>query len=160
MHAKIYPPYKLYTKANVAKRICTVDEALEVFRNDGKEDQIPQFLENLNKLAMTSNFVKVPGQDTWVHDGTFDIMEYARYYCEKDCEGVCPGETGKGGCTVFLSGELGPGTVSESEASLASGERRESEKSCDATCEVTVSMTEVCSLNMARQASTGKSPCP
>ena len=71
-------PYKLYTKANVAKRHCTVEEAFEVFAKEGKENQIPQFEKNLAKLDL-------------VRDGKFDIMEYARYYCEKDTEVLCKG---------------------------------------------------------------------
>jgi len=71
-------PYKLYTKANVVKRICTVEEAHEVFRKDGKEGQIPQFDKNLEKLNL-------------IHNGFFDIMAYARYYCEKDTEVLCKG---------------------------------------------------------------------
>jgi len=71
-------PYKLYTKANVSKRHCTVEEALQVFIQDGKENQIPQFTKNLAKLDL-------------VRDDKFDIMEYARYYCEKDTEVLCKG---------------------------------------------------------------------
>tara|TARA_Y100001968_G_scaffold81089_1_gene72211 strand:- start:303 stop:3992 length:3690 start_codon:yes stop_codon:yes gene_type:complete len=77
-------PYKLYTKANVAKRHCPVEEALQVFRDDEKADQIPQFLENLKKLDLN-------------REGVFDIMAYARFYCEKDTEVLCKGyETFRG----------------------------------------------------------------
>ena len=66
-------PYKLYTTSNVSKRHCLVEEALQVFRDDDKADQIPHFEKNLEKLDL-------------VHEGAFDIMVYARYYCEKDTE--------------------------------------------------------------------------
>lgn len=84
-------PYKLYTKANVSKRLCTIEEASEAFAKEDKEHEMPQFLSNLNKIGLASNFVKAPGTDTWVHDGKFDIMEYAKYYCEKDTEVLCKG---------------------------------------------------------------------
>jgi len=71
-------PYKLYTKANVAKRFCTFEEASQAFAKEDKEHEIPQFEANLAKLHL-------------LHDGKFDIMEYARYYCEKDTEVLCKG---------------------------------------------------------------------
>jgi len=71
-------PYKLYTKANVDKRFCTIEEAAQAFAKEDKEDEMPQFEANLNKLDL-------------LHDGKFDIMEYARYYCEKDTEVLCKG---------------------------------------------------------------------
>ena len=64
-------PYKLYTNENIAKRHCSVEEAEEVFRASDDADKIRQFLLNLEKLRLVRN-------------GVFDIMEYARYYCEKD----------------------------------------------------------------------------
>jgi hypothetical protein len=67
-------PYNLYTKSNASKRFCTIEEATQVLREARKEDEIGQLIANITKLGLMRP------------DGTFDIMDYARFYCMRDTE--------------------------------------------------------------------------
>lgn len=87
-------PYALYTKKNIEKRRCTVKEANKVFDRTGCKDQKPQFLENLKKLGLLSDNGKSDNGKSDDHkydDHTFDIMEYSKFYCQKDTEVLCQG---------------------------------------------------------------------
>jgi hypothetical protein len=78
-------PYNLYTKANVSKRFCTIEEAAQVLREARKEDEIGQLIANISKLGLMRP------------NGTFDIMDYARFYCMRDTEVLARGyETFRG----------------------------------------------------------------
>jgi hypothetical protein len=78
-------PYKLYTKENVSKRFCTIEEAAQVLREARKEDEIGQLIANISKFGLMRP------------DSTFDIMEYARFYCMRDTEVLARGyETFRG----------------------------------------------------------------
>ena len=66
-------PYALYTKENIAKRLCKISEAVQIFTDTEKEHEIKQFLKNLEELKL-------------IQGDEFDIMEYARFYCEKDTQ--------------------------------------------------------------------------
>ena len=61
-------PYRIYTKANLKKGMICKQICLKSL---SEKDRI-QFLENCEKIGFTGEEV--------------DIMEYASYYCKKDCE--------------------------------------------------------------------------
>ena len=65
-------PYGLYTKANIATRLCHVDEATKVLERELRGEDIPEFLDTLNTLKPLRS------------DGTYDIMDYAKFYCLQD----------------------------------------------------------------------------
>jgi hypothetical protein len=65
-------PYKLYNKENITKVYVKIDEAVEVLKKQGtNQNDINKFKENLIKLNVQK-------------DDTFDIIKYSIYYCELD----------------------------------------------------------------------------
>jgi len=72
-------PYKLYTETNIQRRFCTIAEAHRVFDEADQGEDKEQFSQNLDKLGLRRE------------DDTFDIMEYAKYYCLKDTEVLAKG---------------------------------------------------------------------
>jgi hypothetical protein len=67
-------PYNLYTKNNIEKVYCKIQEAIQILKQSGKEQQdINQFLDNIEKWNVRK-------------DDTFDIITYADIYCERDVD--------------------------------------------------------------------------
>jgi len=67
-------PYNLYTKNNIEKIYCPIQEGIEILKQAGKEQiDINQFLDNIDKWNIKKN-------------DTFDIITYADIYCERDVD--------------------------------------------------------------------------
>jgi hypothetical protein len=67
-------PYNLYTKTNIEKVFCNIDDGIEILKLAGKNDKdIKQFQDNIDKWKLKK-------------DNTFDIITYADIYCKRDVD--------------------------------------------------------------------------
>ena len=91
-------PYRLYTKRNVDKVWCPIEEAIQILKEDGKKyEDLRHFSQMLKKLRWTKRLSTDGKQDFEVtesddteaepilrEDGTFNIIAYCAYYCAQD----------------------------------------------------------------------------
>ena len=69
-------PYDFYTKDNIDKRVCKIDEAIKHLY----DDQHKQFLDNINEWGCLS-----------ADKTSYDIIKYSEEYCKIDCEILAKG---------------------------------------------------------------------
>ena len=72
-------PYNVYTYENVSMGACRIQDALDILKDDGKQ----QFLTNLE----TWGYILGKGMDNQM----FGLIKYSNIYCKRDCKVLMDG---------------------------------------------------------------------